>query len=445
VFTRLRFARPAAKLEDVREFFRQYYAPNNATIAIAGDIDKAATKKLIEKYFGSLKRGPAVPPVNVKTAPITSERRLVVEDRVELPRIYMAWITPPYFKEGDGDADIAASILGQGHVSRLYKKLEYEKQIAQNVTAYQQSTMLGSIFAIEATARPGRTLQELEAAINEEIEALRTNGPTAAEVDRARNVLETQIFNGLQLVGGFGGVADQLNLYNHYAGTPDYLAQDIGRHPIGSLHRDQGACQHVGIGPPELRCCGDYAGAQGLCDDEDVADSSARVRPHGIRRDEARDRVPELHLEILNGVAAKQRHAAFLKHRQTAGEDRLDGLRREILGGKRRDRECRDRPSAHRVDVTDGIRGGDPAVCKRIVDDGREEVDGLHQRHVAHDEHTCIVRVPVVDQDTGIGGHGQIAQHLSELTSGELARSTGAGGVVGQTAHGLLHCSVSVS
>jgi zinc protease len=219
----------AAKLDDVREFFRQYYAPNNATIAIAGDIDKAATKKLIEKYFGTLKRGPAIPPVNVKTEAITSERRLVVEDRVELPRIYMAWITPPFFKEGDADADIAASVLGQGRVSRLYKKLEYEKQIAQNVTASQYSTMLGSIFTIEATARPGHTLQELETVINEEIEALRTKGPTVAEVDRARNVLETQVFNGLQLVGGFGGVADQLNLYNHYVGSPDYLTEDIMR------------------------------------------------------------------------------------------------------------------------------------------------------------------------------------------------------------------------
>ena len=219
----------AAKLDDVRDFFRQYYAPNNATIAIAGDIDKAATKKLIEKYFGTLKRGPTVPPVNVKTAPITSEKRLVVEDRVELPRIYMAWITPPFFKEGDADADIAASVLGQGRVSRLYKTLEYDKQIAQNVTAYQYSTMLGSIFAIEATARPGKTLKELEEVINAEIELLRTKGPTTAEVDRARNVLETQIFNGLQLVGGFGGVADQLNLYNHYTGNPNYLTEDIMR------------------------------------------------------------------------------------------------------------------------------------------------------------------------------------------------------------------------
>ena len=219
----------AAKLDDVRDFFRQYYAPNHATIAIAGDIDKAATKKLIEKYFGTLKRGPAVPPVKVQTPVITAERRIVVEDRVELPRVYMAWITPPFFKEGDADADIASSVLGQGRVSRLYKKLVYEKQIAQNVTSYQYSTMLGSVFGIEATARPGHTVQELETVINEEIEALRAKGPTAAEVDRARNVLETQIFNGLQLVGGFGGVADQLNLYNHYVGSPDYLAQDIAR------------------------------------------------------------------------------------------------------------------------------------------------------------------------------------------------------------------------
>ena len=113
----------------------------------------------------------------------------------------MAWITPAFFKEGDADADIAGGVLGQGRSSRLYKKLVYEKQIAQNVTAYQYSTMLGSVFGIEATARPGHTLQELETVIDEELELLRTKGPTAAEVERVRNVLETQIFSGLQLVG----------------------------------------------------------------------------------------------------------------------------------------------------------------------------------------------------------------------------------------------------
>ncbi len=175
----------AARLEDVRQFFRQYYAPNNATLAIAGDIDKPTTKKLIEKYFGSLRRGPAVPPVNVKTPPITSERRIVVQDRVELPRVYMAWHSPAYFKDGDADADIAAGVLGDGRSSRLYKKLVYERQIAQSVNAYQNSAMLSSAFGIEATARPGHTLQELETAIDEELATL-LQGRTDAGRSRAR-------------------------------------------------------------------------------------------------------------------------------------------------------------------------------------------------------------------------------------------------------------------
>jgi zinc protease len=219
----------AAKLEDVRQFFRQYYAPNNATLAIAGDIDKPTTKKLIEKYFATLRRGPAVPPVNVKTPPITSEKRLVVQDRVELPRVYMAWHSPAYFKDGDADGDIAAGVLGNGRSSRLYKKLVYERQIAQSVNAYQSSGMLSSSFGIQATARPGHTLQELETAIDEELATLLKDGPTQAEVERVRNVFETQMLSGLQRRGGFGGVADQLNLYNHYVGRPDYLAEDITR------------------------------------------------------------------------------------------------------------------------------------------------------------------------------------------------------------------------
>ncbi len=219
----------AAKLEDVREFFRQYYAPNNAALAIAGDIDKAATKKLVEKYFGSLKRGPAVPALKVSTPPITAERRLVVQDRVELPRVYMGWHSPAFFKDGDADADIAAGVLGDGRSSRLYKKLVYDRQIAQSVSAYQYSLMLGSGFGIDAIARPGHTLQELEAAIEEELALIRKEGPTAAEVERVRNVIETRTLSGLQRRGGFGGVADQLNLYNHFLGTPDYLAQDVMR------------------------------------------------------------------------------------------------------------------------------------------------------------------------------------------------------------------------
>ena len=217
----------AARLEDAREFFRRYYAPNNASIAIVGDFDPAATKKLVEKYFGPLKRGPAVPPINVQTPKITAERRQVTPDRVELPRVYMTWLTPPIFKPGDAEAVIAADILGGGRASRLYQKLVYEKQIAQSVQVYQQSLLLGSQFQIEATARPGHTAEELEAAINTELDALRTRPVEQREIDQARNTIETRTVTRLETVNG---IANLLNTYNHYLRTPDYLQKDIERY-----------------------------------------------------------------------------------------------------------------------------------------------------------------------------------------------------------------------
>ena len=220
----------AAQLEDVQRFFRQYYAPNNATMAIVGDFDVAQTKKLVEKYFGTLKRGPAVPAPKADAIRITSERRLNVPSRVELPRVYMAWMTPPIFKPGDAEADLAGTILGGGRSSRLFKKLVYERQIAQNVSAQQQSLTLGSVFQIEVTARPGHTAEELEKAVDEELAAMRAQPPSMREIEMARNTIETNIIGGLERLGGFGGIADRLNSYNHYLGNPDYLQKDIQRY-----------------------------------------------------------------------------------------------------------------------------------------------------------------------------------------------------------------------
>jgi zinc protease len=220
----------AAKLEDVKNFFKLYYAPNNASLAIVGDIDKAAARQLVEKYFGALKQGTPVPKPSVQTPSVTSERRAVVQDRVELPRVYMAWLTSPIFKPGDADADIAANALGGGRSSRLYKALVYDKQIAQDVSVSQYSLMLGSVFQIEATARPGHTAEEIEKAIDEELARFREAGPDQTEVERARNIFETRIIRGLENLGGFGGIADRLNTYNHYLGDPGYLAQDLQRY-----------------------------------------------------------------------------------------------------------------------------------------------------------------------------------------------------------------------
>jgi len=222
----------AARLDDVRDFFREYYAPNNATMVIAGDIDKPRVKALVEKYFGPIPAGKPVEKLKVVTPAITAERRATVTDKVELPRVSLSWIVPPAYQPGDAEADLLASILGGGKSSRLYKKLVYEQQIAQDVTAYNSSQMLGSVFQIEATARPGVKPEQLEKAIDAELALLRDQGPTAAEVDRARNGAVSGIIHGLETAGGNGGVADQLNRYNHFLGTPDYLQQDVARYTV---------------------------------------------------------------------------------------------------------------------------------------------------------------------------------------------------------------------
>ena len=220
----------AAKLDDVKDFFRHYYAPNNATLTIVGDIDKVKTKALVEKYYGSIPRGPAVAPVTATTPPITSERRATITDKITLPRVYMSWLTAPIFKPGDAEADMAAQILGGGKASRLYKSLVYEKQICQDVSAQQQSLSLGSVFQISATCKPGHTPDEVEKAINEEIQRLQTAGPTETEVDATQNSTYSEAIQSLENLGGFGGVADRLNMYNHHLHDPGFFNKDLARY-----------------------------------------------------------------------------------------------------------------------------------------------------------------------------------------------------------------------
>ncbi|WP_312512837.1 pitrilysin family protein [Massilia sp.] len=217
-----------AKLSDVRDFFARYYGPNNASLVLAGDIDKKKARELVTRYFGSLKRGADVTRPNVTTPPITAERRITVRDRVELPRVFMGWLTPSAYQPGDAELLVAAYILGGGKAGRLYKSLVYERQIAQDVDAGQTSLGLSSTFVIDATARAGHTPQELEAAIDAELAQLAEHGPTPREVERARNSLETALLASLEKLGG-DGLAEQLNHYNLYTGDPGYLPKDLAR------------------------------------------------------------------------------------------------------------------------------------------------------------------------------------------------------------------------
>jgi zinc protease len=220
----------AASYSDVVEFFKKYYAPNNASLVVAGDIDFDRTRALVEKWFGGIPRGTPVEPVAPPAAILTGVQKKTLTDRVSLPRLYLAWLTPRFYAPGDSALDVTSSVLTGGKNSRLYKRLVYDMQIAQDVSAFQQSGALGSSFMIVATARDGHTAAELQKVIDEELERLRRQGPTAREVQRAINQMEASFYERMERIGSFGGKADQLNAYAFAGGGPDYFAEDLARY-----------------------------------------------------------------------------------------------------------------------------------------------------------------------------------------------------------------------
>ncbi len=221
----------AASHEDVVAFFKTYYAPNNASLVIAGDIDLDATQALVEKWFSDVGKGAAVAPLAPPVAPqLTQVQRKTITDQVQLPRLHLAWLTPSAYQPGDAALDVASSILAGGKNSRLFKRLVYDMQIAQNVAAFQDSQRLSGTFLIMATARPGHTVDEMQKAIDEEMERLRREPPEPREVQRAINEIEASFYRQMERVGGFSGKAEQLNAYYFAGGNPDFFAEDLARY-----------------------------------------------------------------------------------------------------------------------------------------------------------------------------------------------------------------------
>ena len=234
----------AAKLDDVRTFFQTFYRPRNASLALAGDVTTEDAVRLATEYFGELEAGEPPPPVNVTPlAPLPSEVRLRLEDRVELPRLYMAWHSPAIFADDDAELDLVAEVLAGGKTSRLYRTLVYEERIATEVSASQNSREVGGFFQVVATAAPGRTLAELERAITREIAQLGEHGPTPAEMERCLAQAEAHFVYRLQTVGGFGGKSDQLNAYNVFLGDPGYFDRDLDRYRAVTPSRLQRAAR----------------------------------------------------------------------------------------------------------------------------------------------------------------------------------------------------------
>lgn len=217
----------AARLEEAKDFFRQWYLPNNASLAIVGDFDPAEAKRLVELYFGEIPAGPE-PRVTTATAPkLEGTKRVVVEKAVPFPKVWVAWVSPALYAPGDAELDLLASILTDGDDSRLTRRLVREERIAQDVSAYQTSNRLGSMFVIEATAASGHTVDELVASIDDELAKLRASGVSADELDLVRTGWEVSFYGRISTIQG---KAEALNGYNMVTGTPGYLSQDLARY-----------------------------------------------------------------------------------------------------------------------------------------------------------------------------------------------------------------------
>jgi zinc protease len=222
----------AATLDDVREFFRRYYGPGDASLAIAGDFDPKEARRLVERWFGPIAGASA--PQAARTyptpEPLAAERRVTIEDDVQLPRLYIAWQSPKSFAPGDAELDLAADVLADGKSARLVQRLVMDERIAQNVSAGQMSAALASTFLVVATPKPGTSLTQLEREIDEELARLAGAPPAPGELERAVNKTESGAVFSLEPVGGDGGRAATLNRYFQLTGDPGYFPKDVGRY-----------------------------------------------------------------------------------------------------------------------------------------------------------------------------------------------------------------------
>lgn len=220
----------AATFDDVKEFFRTYYTPNNLSLMIAGDFDPAEAKRLVEKYFGPIPPGPALDRPARFVPALSGEKIVEVADRVPQERVYLAFPSPPYFEKGDAELNLASLILTDGLSSRLQKALVYDKQLCTNVFSGQDGSEIAGLFFVVATARPGVSLTDVERVVTDEVARFAKDGPTPVELTRAKAKYELQFVTGLEGIGGFGGKSDQLNRYNTFLGDPGKLAEDLGRY-----------------------------------------------------------------------------------------------------------------------------------------------------------------------------------------------------------------------
>jgi len=217
----------AASLTDVQDFFRRYYAPNNATITVAGAVNGDSVRRLVVHYFGDVPRGPPVERPLPTPRPVGRDTTLVLEDQVQSARLYLSWPGVRSWAPDEAALDIAAYVLAGAKNSRLTQLLVYQRQMASEVWSFEWPKRIDGDFMVVATALPGQGLGELQRVVDSIVARLADEGPTPRELEQAKNAIEAQFLNGIE---GIAGKADALNRYMDLLGTPDGFQRDVDRH-----------------------------------------------------------------------------------------------------------------------------------------------------------------------------------------------------------------------
>ena len=216
-----------ASLEDVKSFFRRFYVPNNASLSIVGDFDLVEARNLVERYFGDIPAGPGIDRTGRMDTALSGTVELTTYDRVQLPRLYLAWPTVSDFSQHQPALDVTAAILGDGRSSRLYRSLVYESRAARDVRVYHHAQEISGEMVVQATANPGHSLEELQSEVLRQIDRIRNGDVDERELQRAKNRIQAAHVFQLERFGGFGGRADQLNHYHTFAGDAEFINKDM--------------------------------------------------------------------------------------------------------------------------------------------------------------------------------------------------------------------------
>jgi len=241
-----------ATMEDVSSFFRRFYVPSNASLAIVGDLDEEWAFSIAERYFEAIPGGSKAVSPRVLEEGLKETTSILLHDSVELDRLYLTWPTVRQFHGDDAALVLLGDVLARGRSSRLYRKLVIDLEIAQDVTAYQSGRELAGSFGIVVTLRPSRSLSDARNLVESELSALASSGVEDVEVRRVRNLRVAGFFFAFEHTGGFGGVADRLNAYNVFRNDPSLITTDVQRFQAVSADRLQSVAQRYLAGRPRV-------------------------------------------------------------------------------------------------------------------------------------------------------------------------------------------------